>query len=326
MKQVSPKIWVLWKLEALPRWRNTIPPIGRERTIPFFITPAYPLAAKESSTCSILLTFDPIGLVCLFTVSAPTFATEQSICQLILWTISCHIILQLFCWKLGGFLNLYPNENVWQSVLDTQSGHTSFSWFLSPNSPKLCHTLLLSALSSYYSHGCIKDKYLPAQRYLCFHILLYDLPLSDLCCWNPLSSKTRDVSMTFKAYIGKAYRKGSEGPCWVSAWPQITTEGNAMGRWPSHRPRGSPIGMTPLETQVHSSVPSVFRQDTRQMETEFQVKGVDRTPFSDLWSRPGLSKLYKELFLAKFLISHMCEMETSLCQKYTPPPPPQLCL
>ena len=62
------------------------------------------------------------------------------------------------------------------------------------------------------------------------------------------------------------------------------------------------------------------------METEFQVKGVGRTPYSDLWSRPGLSKLYKELFLAKFLISHMCEMETSLCQKYTPPPPPQLCL
>lgn len=49
------------------------------------------------------------------------------------------------------------------------------------------------------------------------------------------------------------------------------------------------------------------------METKFQVKGVDRTPFSDLWSKPGLSKLYKELFLAKFLISHMCEMEISLC-------------
>lgn len=55
------------------------------------------------------------------------------------------------------------------------------------------------------------------------------------------------------------------------------------------------------------------------MENEFQVNDVDRAPFSDLWSRPGFSKLYKELFLVKFLISHMCEMETSLCQKYTPP-------
>ena len=51
----------------------------------------------------------------------------------------------------------------------------------------------------------------------------------------------------------------------------------------------------------------------------FKLKDVDRAPFSDLWSRPGFSKLYKELFLAKFLISHMCEMETSLCEKYTPP-------
>ena len=36
-------------------------------------------------------------------------------------------------------------------------------------------------------HGYIKGKHLPAQRYLPFHILLRDLPLSDLCCWNPLS-------------------------------------------------------------------------------------------------------------------------------------------
>lgn len=87
-----------------------------------------------------------------------------------------------------------------------------------------------------------------------------------------------------------------------------------------------PMGWHHWRLSVHPSVPSVFRQDTGLMETKFQVKGVDRTPFSDLWSKPGLSKLYKELFLAKFLISHMCEMETSLCQKYTPPPPPQLCL
>lgn len=59
-KQGSPKIWALWKLEILPRWRNTALPIGRERTIPSFIDLAYLFAAHESSTCSVLLVLDHI--------------------------------------------------------------------------------------------------------------------------------------------------------------------------------------------------------------------------------------------------------------------------
>lgn len=55
----------------------------------------------------------------------------------------------------------------------------------------------------------------------------------------------------------------------------------------------------------------------------FNLKDRDQASSHDLWSRPGFPKLYKKLFLAKFPISHMCEVETSLCQKYTSPNPSQ---
>lgn len=92
-----------------------------------------------------------------------------------------------------------------------------------------------------------------------------------------------------------------------------------MGRWPPHRPGGYPSGMTLLGTL--SQDPLLLCPSGRILS--FNLKDRDQASFHDLWSRPGFPKLYKKLFLAKFPISHMCEVETSLCQKYTSPNPSQ---
>lgn len=140
MKQVSPKIWALWKLEILPRWRNTALPIGRERTIPSFTAPGYPFATNESSTCSVLLAFDHIGLVCLFAVPTPAFTTEP-----FPWSCQC---VNSSCGPSRAMLSssscVESLLGFWSLNLDTLLFPASapHSFFLSSESPKLGHAPL----------------------------------------------------------------------------------------------------------------------------------------------------------------------------------------
>lgn len=104
-----------------------------------------------------------------------------------------------------------PSVSCGKSWLET---HDVESWFsartdavpgLFPKAPTQC---LLKAKPSRApsvvpapSHSRSKDKHLSVQPYLPFHMLLCDPQLPDLCCPNPLSYRTRDVSMTFKALL-----------------------------------------------------------------------------------------------------------------------------
>lgn len=167
--------------------------------------------------------------------------------------------------RLGGFMNLIPNGNAWQSVLDSPAW-TLLSMF-SLLKFKLCHTLLLS-FPFLLLHSWIHQEaniFLPEISKLPYSYGLHSL---TSVAGNHGVEKQKRCFMTFKAHIGKAYRAGVRTILRVSAWLQIC-RGQCHGRGKvASSLRLVSNGMTPGDSKCPPSVPSVFRQDTGLMEAK----------------------------------------------------------
>lgn len=167
------------------------------------------------------------------------------------------------------------------------------SWFLSPERPKPCSFCALSPflpLLTQMHQGQASS----AQRYLPFHILPCDLPLSDLCCRIPWVWKPEMFPWLLRLVLARQQEKGVRDQaqsfcltldrCWGQCHGKVTSpQAWGLSQWD--------------DTIRHSRSVFLLLQSSNRIlgrwKLSFKSRDVARASFSDLWSRPGFPKLQK---------------------------------